>query len=388
MRIGIYHDAAGTRHSGGIAIFARRIAVELAEGHDVFLYTRDGDVPARLEQSAVSVVTAPRFDDVLPSVLDTLSPFGRQFHAKVAMATWGYYNGLVEHIDEHVDVLLTFQYLDDLMLSNVVDVPTVYEFHSFDQVGLGAKLRDRFSQTDSVLANSADTAKRVEAEFGYEVDDIVFPGVDLDVFQPDIDPAFSSSEPVVLFVGRLVESKGVFDLLEAVAGLDRSVELHLIGSGVEDRIRERCRKLGLAESVVFWGEVDHRDLPRYYAAADVFCLPSHAETFGMANIEAMACGLPVVTADLEGIRTYVDDGTSGFLVDVGDTESIATALERLLSDPQRRAEVGMHAREAIRPFSWRAQATRLEAFCADVVDDRSDDGREPESAVRPKTVQR
>ncbi|WP_255170598.1 glycosyltransferase family 4 protein [Natrononativus amylolyticus] len=379
MNIGLYHDAVGTRHAGGIAVYIQHVAAELGASNDVYVYTQRGETTELLANADVTLVETPAFADRIPALVDGATPLGRQDWSKLLMTQWAARHGVVDHIDDHVDVLLTFQFLDDLLLSHLVEPPTVYEYHSLEQVGVGATLRERFSRTEHVLANADDTARRVADEFGYDVDGVIYPGVDAERFRPDGERAFSSDRPTILFVGRFVESKGVFDLLSAVRRLERPVRLHLVGTGATARVEQRCRELGLEEVVTIHGEIPHLELPRYYRAADVFCLPTHAESFGMVNVEAMACGTPVVTTDLEGTRAYVDNGGNGLLVTPRDPIDLADKLRMLLEAPGRRAEMGRLARERALQFTWAEQAARLERVCADVIGaktgGRSADGR-------------
>lgn len=386
MQIGFYHESAGTRHAGGIAVYIQHMAAELSTSNDVYLYTQGGEIAELVRESDVTVVETPRFDDRLTDAIATLTPLGSQDATKVTMTGWAYRNGIVDHIEEHTDVVFTFQFMDDLLLSNLVDVPTVYGFHRVDGVGIGTRLRERFSATDLILANTADTARQVNEKFGYETDEVIYPGVDLEHFHPDAEPAFSSDVPVVLYVGRLVEQKGVYDLIEAFAGLDTEADLCIVGRGDTRGVRTACREHGILDSLVLEGEVPHVDLPGYYAAADVFCLPTRSESFGMVNVEAMACGTPVVTSDLAATREYVSNGENGLLAQVDDPIDVRDKLAMLLASPDRRASMGERARDRAREFSWGKQARRLERFCAKHVAGGETFEHEEERAVRPPAV--
>ncbi|WIV67054.1 glycosyltransferase family 4 protein [Natrialbaceae archaeon AArc-T1-2] len=377
MRIGFYHDSAGTRHAGGIAVYTQHVAAELAADHEVYVYTQTGEIADLLARSDAEVVTTPSFTGSVPDPLERLLPLGPQSQAKLAMTLWGLRNGLLEHVERHVDVLITYQFLDDLLLSHLVDVPTIYGIHGLASVGLGARARERLSRTDWIVANSTATARTVSRTFGYEVDAVVPPGVDETRFRPDVDPAFSSDRPTVLFVGRLVPEKGIFDLLEAFARLDEPAELRLVGAGETPAVRKASRDLGIGDDVILEGEVSHLDLPGYYTASDVFCLPSHTESFGMANLEAMACGTPIVTSELEAIEAYADDDETGYLVQVGDVSGLADRLSSLVTDSDRRERFGKRARERALEYTWEAQAERLESFCADVLEATGCDRRRP-----------
>ena len=379
MQIGFYHDAAGTRHAGGIAVYTQQLAAALSRSNDVYLYTQRGELSSVLSESDVTIVETPSFDDHWLHSIDALSPLTDQDHSKLLMTYWAARNDVIDHIDDHLDILITAQFLDDLLLSNLTDVPTIYTFHQFSGGGLGIRLRDALSQTELILANSDDTARKVSETFDYDIGEVIYPGIDLDEFRPGVDPAIDSDDPIVLFVGRLIEAKGIGDLLEAVSRLDGRQELHVVGGGDERWVKRRARSLGIADAVTVHGEVPHTELPSYHAGADVFCLPSHDESFGMANIEAMACELPVVTTDLEGIETYLVNGENGLLARVGDPQDLADKLTMLLDSPQLRERLGTRARQDVQRFDWEEQARSLERFCYETLDiDDPADRPEPE----------
>ncbi|OGU01873.1 MAG: hypothetical protein A2085_03025 [Gemmatimonadetes bacterium GWC2_71_10] len=149
--------------------------------------------------------------------------------------------------------------------------------------------------------------------------------------------------PVVLGVGRLVGYKGYDVLLQASRGLDALVVI--VGTGPEER---RLRALaGGRSNVVFAGHVPDEELPAYYHACDVFCLPSLsiAEAFGMVLLEAMACGKPLVTTALPtGVSAVNRDGQTGLVVQPGDAGALAEALAALLADQPLGASMGAAAK--------------------------------------------
>jgi len=151
-------------------------------------------------------------------------------------------------------------------------------------------------------------------------------------------------EPVVLAVGRMVGYKGLDVLLRAASGLEARVVL--VGDGPE---APRLRSLA-GPRVEFAGRVPDADLAAYYHAADVFCLPSVsvAEAFGIVLLEAMACGLPLVTTALPtGVSAVNRDGVTGISVPPGDAPALAEALRALLTDGARREACGAAARSVL-----------------------------------------
>jgi rhamnosyl/mannosyltransferase len=192
-------------------------------------------------------------------------------------------------------------------------------------------------------------------------------GVDVDRFaaRPQAGPRVaeitaSARGPRALFVGRLVYYKGLHVLLEAMRGWPGS--LIVVGEGpLEPELRARAEALDVAERIVWAGRVSDADLPAYYAAADVFVLPSVAatETFGVAQVEAMASGVPVVSTNLPtGVPWVNQDGVSGLVVEPGNPAALATALARLASDGALRAQLGRGAQLRAREHFARGRMIR------------------------------
>jgi rhamnosyl/mannosyltransferase len=155
--------------------------------------------------------------------------------------------------------------------------------------------------------------------------------------------------PLVLFIGRLVYYKGVETLVRAMA--DVSGHLVIIGTGpLEARLREMARTLGIASKVSFVGAVKDEELPGYLHACDMFVLPSVArsEAFGLVQLEAMACGKPVVNTSLESGAPWVSvDRETGLTVPPGDSRALASALNTLLEDRALREAYGAAARARV-----------------------------------------
>ncbi len=166
---------------------------------------------------------------------------------------------------------------------------------------------------------------------------------------------FSRGDAVIIFVGRLHKSKGLDFLLYAMKRLylddavRSSVKLLIIGTGERERAyKELAARLSIDRQVVWCGEVNHYDLPAYYAEADIFVLPSvplteWQEQFGMVLIEAMACGKPVISTLSGSIPDVVGD--AGILVQPADFHSLYQAIKYLLLTPGLRSQYGEKARK-------------------------------------------
>jgi len=149
----------------------------------------------------------------------------------------------------------------------------------------------------------------------------------------------------VVFVGMLRYYKGLHFLIDAMREVD--AELKIIGKGPEeDSLRKQVGELGLNEKIKFLGEISDKELVKELYLSDIFCLPSHlrSEAYGVCQIEAMTCGLPVVSTNLNtGVPFVNKDGESGIIVEVGSSKALANAINFLIKNPEKRMEMGKKA---------------------------------------------
>jgi rhamnosyl/mannosyltransferase len=148
--------------------------------------------------------------------------------------------------------------------------------------------------------------------------------------------------PLIIFVGRLRHYKGLHFLVEAMKEVQAT--LLLVGTGPEEaRLRADAVRHGVSRRCVFLGELTDAEVVAHLYAADTFCLPSHlrSEAFGICQIEAMACGLPIVNTRLAtGVPFVSRDGLTGLSVEPGSPAALAAALNRLLFDDALRRKMG------------------------------------------------
>lgn len=191
---------------------------------------------------------------------------------------------------------------------------------------------------------------------------IVVPnGVDEAFFE--IQRNESSSLPLRLVaIGSLTPNKAVDLLLRAVALLPLNmVRLQVIGDGPErSRLIALASALQLGSCVTFTGTVSSERIPAMLSEADVFLSASRSEGRPNAVMEAMAAGVPIVATDIEGIRELMRDRIDGYLVAQGDYSAMATCIQGLIDDRERRVNMGLAARAHIRAkhLTWRATAQR------------------------------
>ncbi len=214
---------------------------------------------------------------------------------------------------------------------------------------------------------------------------VIPPGVDVNLFRP-IDRTAArqfldvpaGNHRMLLFVGRIDPVKGIEFLLKGLAlivrrdpELRRDMCMCLIGGDVDEepapdtelaRLQALKHDLGLGDMVTFLGRRDQESLPYYYSAADVVVMPSLYESFGMAALEAMACGTPVVASDVGGLSYLVRDGETGFLVPRGSPRALSNTLGCLLRTPELRARFSVRCVEVAHEYRWPRIADQIEAL--------------------------
>ncbi len=370
LSVGTYFTKAGTRDAGGVVMYAQELIDAVADEHPAYLYTEAGELTPKMQATDAEVVQMSSAPELLSGLSERLpnpdSALWSLVAEKLLPLSRAVRDGTVRHMNEQLDVLVTHDFLDDIVLSNLLDIPVVRVFHGFERTGLGTKAHGLLASSHSI-ANSAQTRAEFAEHLDAEPDGIVSPGVNLDSFHPDAKPAFEDDAWTMLFVGRFVASKGIFDLLDATADLPDDVHLLIVGRGDADALRERIESNGLESNVTIEGAVSHDDLPGYYRSADMLCAPSHYESFGMVNVEAMACGTPIVTTDVEGIAEYAIDRETAMVVPPNAPSELADAIATLRSSSELQTRLAEQGRATATRYSWEASAASLVEMCLEIV---------------------
>jgi len=231
---------------------------------------------------------------------------------------------------------------------------------------------------DALIANTDAEAASLVSLYEACPDNVsvVSPGVDLYTFTAGSGRkaareavGLPQDTHILAFVGRIQPHKGPEVLIRAVAEmLNHSPHLRpkLItiimggasgsGLGEVERLKDLVSWLNISDVVRFENPVPRAQIPQWYRAADLVCVPSYSESFGLVALEAQACGTPVVATAVGGLRTAVADGISGVLVDGHDPRAWSSVLARLIQEPQRRVLLSMGAIEHASHFGWDATA--------------------------------
>jgi D-inositol-3-phosphate glycosyltransferase len=386
----------GTGDGGGMNVYVRELSSALA---------RSG--------VACDVFTRASSDELAPSVL--VEPGFRVHHVPAGPPAEVGKEALPDMVDEFADGVLKVMESagmgvdpDDLPFEAIhanywlsglaghtikhrLDLPLVSTFHTLDRVKaefspeeVEADSAHRRAEAEAAIINCSDTVLAscsVEAEQIselYQADPdrvrIVAPGVDHAYFGPGHRPqarralGLPTDGPLLLFVGRIQPLKGVEVAVRALGALgSRHADARLAivggpsgprGRSEVERLETLVAEMGLADRVVFVPPQPHELLSTYYRAADVCLVPSRSESFGLVALEAAACGTPVVASDVGGLRTLVDHGHTGYLVEDGDPEVFAARVAGLLDDPLLAEQLGTAAVLRARGYTW-ASAGRL-----------------------------
>ena len=231
---------------------------------------------------------------------------------------------------------------------------------------------------DALIANTDAEAASLVTLYDAcpDIVHVVTPGVNLQTFTPGggrnaarTEVGLPQDALVVSFIGRIQPHKGPEVLIRATQEMVKhsptlrpKLIVNIMGgaSGANteevDRLKELATWLELDDVVTFAPPVDRESLPQWYRAADLVCVPSYSESFGLVALEAQACGTPVVATAVGGLRTAVADGFSGVLVDGHDPKAWSSVITRLLQEPQRRVLLSMGAIEHASHFGWDSTA--------------------------------
>ncbi|MFH1651698.1 MAG: glycosyltransferase [Chloroflexota bacterium] len=386
----------GTKDTGGMSVYIREVARELGrQGHLVDIYTRVHDPadPQIVEfGDRARLIHLPAGDDFaipklalylhLPDFACNLERYRRE-------------NGL------SYDLVFNHYWLSAWVGQYVRQwwhVPDITMFHT-----LGA-VKNRFgSRTDEpdlrieTEKEMAAGCRRIIAATAREKEDLqrhyhvpsnkvsVVPcGVNPDLFRPTPPEESRAmlnlprSEKIVLYVGRIDPLKGVHNLIKAISLMPAETRPRLLIIGGDpttsremNHLEELAREGGISGSVDFRGIMPQSELPHYYAAADVTIIPSYYESFGLVALESLACGTPVVAADVGEMKSIIRQGETGLVLADNSPQNLAGGITAALEHLSGRPSVRRKARESVRRFHWPLVAEELSHIFRQVVPEHS-----------------
>lgn len=363
-------------------VYVRQLARSLGElGIEVDIFTRiHPGANGQVENisPAVRVVHLPGGDpdtplqDLFPSLpgfLQALQDFQRENRLTYQVVHSHYWlSGWIGHA-----------------LAQDLGLPHLITFHTLSMIKMQARVgeveppqrqqveRELLASAKGIVAFSPHERNAMVQLYAADRDHIklVPSGVDLSLFRP-LDPREArerlglNGENVLLYVGRVEPLKGLELLVQTAAQLKscRAVRVLVVG-GDPDKDQEITRLRRLAEELQvedifdFVGRVDQEELPVYYSAADVCVFPSYYESFGLAALESMACGTPVVASRVGGLPTIIRHGHTGYLKSWRCPEAFANTLEMILSSSGLQRSMGRAARRHAEGMGWDKVATKI-----------------------------
>ena len=180
---------------------------------------------------------------------------------------------------------------------------------------------------------------------------------------PTIPHRINSTTVKLVFVGRIGQRKGTFDLIEAFAKLPEhlrtSVELFIAGDGEIEKATQLTQDLHLTEQITFLGLINASARDLLLETADVYILPTYNEGLPLALLEAMSWGLPVITTPVSGIPDVVKDRQNGLIVEAGDIQQLADAIQLSIENEDLRITLGRAARETVGKLDMKSFSSRL-----------------------------
>ena len=382
-------DQPGAGDAGGMNIYVAESAKRMAAmGVSIDIFTRraHADLPDTVELTPGVIVRhldAGPVEGVTKEELPQYIPaLARQFTSALEGTT--IYDVIHSHYWISGEV--------GMPASKKLGIPLIHTMHTMAKVKNlnlaqgespepGSRVRGEMEVVESaqgLIANTDSEAASLVSLYSACPDlvHVVTPGVDLYTFTPGQGRAHArgllqipTDAHVITFVGRIQPHKGPDLLIRATAEMLahsphlRSKLIVFVIGGVSgagtaevEKLKEMVKWLGISDVVRFLPPISRKDLPDWYRAADLVCVPSYSESFGLVALESQACGTPVVATAVGGLRTAVADGISGVLVDGHDPRAWSSVLARLLAEPQRRVLLSMGALEHATHFGWDSTA--------------------------------
>lgn len=227
------------------------------------------------------------------------------------------------------------------------------------------------SNADAVIALTNDMKKKMQKLYMRDIS-VIPNGIFVKQFTVDYNKlSVLRKNKKLLFVGRLNPVKGVKYLIQTmniIRNNGYNAKLTIVGDGEDKQeLQQLVKDLNLGEYIDFIGRVENKEIPKYMANADIFVLPSLSESFGIVNLEAMACGLPIVATRVGGLPEIIEDGVNGFLVEPRNSGQLAKKIILLLNDDKLRMKIKKTNKEKAEQYDWSNIIIQLEGIYSSVL---------------------
>ena len=361
-------------HIGGVESFVGNLVKGLAaRGHEVTVITsrHDSDVPVN--------------DELFGASVERFEPIANILHTPVApLLARAVSAGKYDIVHAHTPPPITDFYA--ARGARAGGMPLVLSYHGDPEpaVRFGNLISMAYQRTfgafalgyaKRIIVHTRTYAATSRALWKYEP--VIIPSaVDITRFSPKNNPLSVREKhgiggrKIALFVGRLVPTKGIEYFIRSAEFTDKNTVHMIVGAGdIEPSLRALVKKLGLGDRIIFAGRADDAELPEYYAACDVFVLPSvsRLEGFGLVTLEAMSTGKPVLVSDIPGVREVIEPGREGLLIEPMNPKDIGGKICTVLSDDGLRRIFGVNARSSAETkYSWDKVISRIEQVYSEV----------------------
>lgn len=382
-----------TRDAGGMNVYIQELARELGQS-----------------QNTIDIFTR-RTNELSPNIVQ-LTPHARVINIQAGPSApihkldlYQYLPAFAQGIDKfrssentRYDILHSHYWLSGvaaMQLARRWDVPHITMFHTLGRLkqlanpheiepSIRLEMERRLiQQADRIIASTDEERMQIIRHCGATPGHVqVIPcGVDLKRFMPQDQQqareklGLKRHQPLLLFVGRLDPFKGPDLLLRAAAMMEKEVQVMIVGGKTTGdnevaQLRELAAQLKIGDRVLFTGARPQHELPVIYSAADVTVIPSYHESFGLAAVESLACGTPVVATRAGGLTTVVHHGETGYLVP-HCPGFFAERLDTLLKNPDLLEHMRLAARPSVLQFSWKNVASQVRDVYEDAINEEA-----------------
>ncbi len=239
---------------------------------------------------------------------------------------------------------------------------------------LGAYYKKMFTAADFITAISRYLKNFALNQGATAPIEIVPNGVDIKQFSEDykIEDLMAlksklgerEKDKFIITTSRLVEKNAVDDIIKALEFLPENIKLLILGTGPdENSLKLLAKNLKLENRIIFLGQINHKDLPKYLKISDIFIRPSLSEGLGNSFLEAMAAGLPVIATPVGGIVDFLRDNETGLFCEVRDPKSIAEKIKAYLENKELTEKIKINAKElVIEKYNWDLIAKKIESI--------------------------
>ena len=288
---------------------------------------------------------------MLLSVIICVKPFWLFYKSQYVIASWAYAEGVAAAL---LKKLFKFRLVIECLGSDV-NALMPKTLHN-------KQMKWAFSHSDYVTTKSKALAKTVVDFVPSITPEVVYNGVDFDVFKQRQIKPFSGSKSTFVFIGSLIPTKGVFELVEgfALVALDNpSSHLNIIGKGFsEQALKQKVVELNLTEKVTFIGAVPHTQLTEQIHKADALILPSYREGLPNVVMESLATGTPTVVTKVGGIPEVINQGENGIFIEKLDKKEVSKALQLVSTTTWNDADI----KNSIAELTWENSALKLKGL--------------------------